>query len=67
MYLMFWFTDSNSTTDNSTSFCSKEFEDFMVENNINHITNPVANGVAENAVGTVERAFKNAFEKYSFS
>lgn len=56
-------------TDNGTSFCSNEFENFLSQNNILHITSPPfhpsSNGAAENAVKTIKYALKNALGKRS--
>lgn len=51
-------------TDNATTFCSQEFQNFLCSFNITHITSPPyqpsSNGAAENAVRTVKNALKNA-------
>lgn len=51
-------------SDNGAAFTSKEFQDFLSLNKINHITSPPfhpsSNGAAENSVKTVKNALKKA-------
>lgn len=50
-------------TDNATTFCLQEFQNFVNENHIEHITSPPyqpsSNGAAENAAKNVKTALKN--------
>lgn len=60
---------SKLVSDNARTFCSVEFEDFLSNNNIEHLTSPpfhpASNGAAENAVKTVKSALRNALGKKS--
>lgn len=49
-------------TDNGTIFCSREFQEFLQQNSVNHIItapyHPSSNGAAENAAKTANMALK---------
>ena len=50
-------------TDNGPQFVSQEFEDFLKNNGIKHVTSPTyhqqSNGIAERCVQTIKKALKS--------